>query len=128
MVESPCCAPSAGPSSSSARCSSRRAPRPRAPSYCSREPYTTELFSIVPAVVTIAIGAWVVGTGFMSVYNMAIETVFLCYTMDGSHPGGQESVAKLCDEAEAEEMRAARGWGVVRRSTARRRAQCGRRH
>ena len=84
-----------------------------------QEPYTTELFSIVPAVVTIAIGAWVVGTGFMSVYNMAIETVFLCYTMDREPSrSGQESVAKLCDEAEAEEMRAAReggGWFVGRR-------------
>ena len=77
------------------------------------EPVQSAEFSIVPAVVAIAIGAWIVGTGFMGVYNMAIETVFLCYTIDLARAGActQESLKKLCDEAEAEEIRAAREGG-----------------
>ena len=76
-----------------------------------QRPWTTELFSIVPAVVAIAIGGWFIGSAFMGVYNMAIDTIFLCYTIDIERAKiGHElqqsthgkAVGRLCDEAEAE--------------------------
>jgi len=92
----------------------------------SQPPYDTELFSIVPAVTAIFLGGWLVGTGFMSVYNIAVDTIFLCYTIDlervkhGQPTAGPPSVSKLIDatdkeEAEAEAASAAhaaagRGW------------------
>ena len=83
-------------------------------------PWSDELFSIFPAVLAISLGAWFVGSAFMGVYNMAIDTVFLCYTIDlerarvageleqaAGHrskaaSGKQAPLHRLCDEAEAE--------------------------
>lgn len=67
-------------------------------------PYKEELFSVVPAVVAITIGAWIVGTGFMSVYNVAVDTIFLCYALDldsvkeGQQRKGPASVNALIEE------------------------------
>ena len=47
-----------------------------------QQPYKDELFSIAPAVVVIALGSWMVGSGFMAVYNIAVDTIFLCYALD----------------------------------------------
>jgi hypothetical protein len=45
-------------------------------------PYDTELWSVWPSVAVIGIGAWAVAASFMGVYNMAIDTIFLCYAVD----------------------------------------------
>jgi len=45
-------------------------------------PYADELYSIWPPVIAIAIGAWIVSYGFMSVFNMAVDAIFLCYVLD----------------------------------------------
>ena len=72
-------------------------------------PYHDELFSIVPAVVAIALGAWIVGTGFMSVYNVAVDTIFLCYAVDleriknGQQASCPESISKLISDSAEED-------------------------
>lgn len=47
-----------------------------------QSPYREELASIAPATVAIALGAWVVGSAFMGVYNMTIDAIFICFCVD----------------------------------------------
>ena len=67
-------------------------------------PYKEKLFSIVPAVIAITIGAWIVGTAFMSVYNVAVDTIFMCYALDlesaknGQRVACPESISKMIQE------------------------------
>jgi len=75
-----------------------------------QEPWSVELYSIVPAVCCIALGAWLVGSAFMGVYNMAIDTIFLCYTIDVERAKNSRehrkatpaSLGKLIDEQQDE--------------------------
>jgi len=74
------------------------------------EAYAERLFSIVPAVVAIFVGAWLVVSSFMSVYNMAMDTIFLSFTLDlerarhGAPPHCDPSLQALIDEHPSLEM------------------------
>jgi len=47
-----------------------------------QKPYDTELYSIAAPVTVIAIGAWIIAVAFMGVYNMTIDTIFICFCVD----------------------------------------------
>lgn len=47
-----------------------------------QKPYDTELYSIAAPVIVIAIGAWIIAVAFMGVYNMTIDTIFICFCVD----------------------------------------------
>ena len=64
-------------------------------------PYRDELYSLSAPVTAIVLLAWLVAKVFMGVYNVAIDTIFLCYCVDRERAGhnlptfGSTSLQKL---------------------------------
>ena len=64
-------------------------------------PYRDELYSLSAPVTAIVLLAWLVAKVFMGVYNVAIDTIFLCYCVDRERAGhnlptfGSASLQKL---------------------------------
>lgn len=85
-----------------------------------QEPYATELYSIIAPVVVIALGSWFIAVSFMGVYNMTIDSIFLCFCVDQERAKNGEPASSSAELAELIASDGARGAILVRRQSSRR--------